>query len=586
MRSSQATMNKQRIPSALALMSTACLAASLLIVSDGCTQITNTTAVQCLSEAECLERGPDFANTTCSAATKTCVPVVQGVGLCSTNVECIARNGGTNSICRKRDKRCVVLQTAECPVIHGSKTEIENDKTIFVGLIDPGSAGPLGLLFNTITKFVQEDLALQTTGLPSVDGTPGTRPVVFVSCNEFGAGFEGLQRGARHLVDDVGVPAVVGPVDPENVLRVLAPIFLPNKIMSIAPTTFLSALNDLPNPIAPTPLIWRPQISDSVLVKVVAPFVKDVAAQKTIDMGIRTAGEPLRVLVLVEGNVQGIALQRRVQDILVFNDKSAVQNSLDMPPTYTVSNFGDFNDPTNNSNPTKKITSSLEQVFAFKPHVIVHSANVLTLPRVLGPLEALWPASSGPKPLHVSMNGSWLSERLFKIMATDVTLRSRIFIGLAKPAAGTDRLQTMFLNFKQRFPEFSTAATNPLVANIYDSAYLMIYALAAVGSKPLTGENIAVAMGRLQPPGTEILTEPDQFAKGFGVLAGGGNVDLVGLSGGLNFDNEGGVQGDAEIQCANVVNGNLMGFKGSKYSYSVAKKAAGFDTGVTKVDCP
>lgn len=576
-----------RIPSVKALVSTTCLAATLLIVSDACTYINNTTAVQCLSEAECLERGPAFANTTCSAQTKVCVPVVQNEGLCATNAECIQRNGGTSAICRKRDKKCVVLQTAECPVVHGKRTEIENDKTIFIGLIDPASAGELGLVFNKVVQYVQEDLSLQTAGLPSVDGTPGTRPVVFVGCNEFGAGIEGLQRGARHLVDNIGVPAVLGPIDSQNVLQVQAPIFLPNKIMSIAPVSVISALNDLPNPIAPTPLIWRPAISDAALVRVVAPFVDKVLAQRAIDLGIKTAGEPLRVLVLAEGNIPGVALQRRVQEILVFNGKTAVQNSMETPPTYSVSNFGDFNDPTNNPNPSKRITTSLQQVFAFKPHIIIHSSNILTVPRVFAPLEALWPASSGPKPLHVSLQSSWIAEATFKLLANDPTLRTRLFIASTKAPVGTDRLGTFFLNFKQRFPEFSQVSINPLIPNIYDSAYLMIYALAAVGSKPLTGENIAIAMSRLGPPGTETLTEPDQFAAGFGVLAGGGNVDLVGLSGSLDFDTkEGGVVGDSEIRCPTVQGGVVTNFQASKYSFSVAKAAAGFDTGATALDCP
>ena len=584
------TMTKlPRFPIVQALTSTACLAVTMLFAGDACTVVSNTTAVQCLSEAECLGRGADFAGTTCSAESKTCVPVVQSVGLCQTNAECTAKNGGSSSICRKKDRKCVVLQTAECPVVHGTKEQIENEKAIFVGLIDPASSSELGLIFNKVVQYVQEEFTVESGGgLPSIDGTPGTRPVVFVSCNEFGAGIEGLQRGARHLVNDIGVPSIVGPIDSQNVFAIEASILLPAKVMSITPVSVVSALNDLPNPIAPTPLIWRPAISDSALVKVVAPFVEGLLAQRTIDLAIRAASEPLRVLVLAEGNIVGVTLQRRVQEILKYNGgKTAIQNSMDTPPNYAVANFGDFNDPTNNPNPSRKITQALQQVYGFKPHIIIHSSNILTVPRVFASLEALWPSSSGPKPIHVSLQSSWISKPLFDVMATDPTLNRRVFVASTKADAGSGRIGTFFLNFKQKFPEFMNAANNPLIPNIYDSAYLMIYALAAVGNKPILGESVAVGMTRLGPPGMQLTDDPENVAQNLKVLTEGGNLDLVGLSGPLDFDvKEGGVLGDSEIRCPQLSGSTVIGFQSSKFSYSASRSAAGFDDGATALACP
>ncbi|MGH7285964.1 MAG: hypothetical protein ACRELY_30970, partial [Polyangiaceae bacterium] len=83
---------------------------------EGCSFL-NTTAVQCLSEAECLGKGPGFANTTCDPVTKTCVTVDAGVGDCNTNADCIAANASAPAICRKSDKKCAVLQSAECPFV-------------------------------------------------------------------------------------------------------------------------------------------------------------------------------------------------------------------------------------------------------------------------------------------------------------------------------------------------------------------------------------------------------------------------------------------------------------------------------------
>src|SRR4051812_2374028 len=72
--------------------------------AQGCSVVTNETAVQCTSEKECLDLGPEFANTTCDAVTKTCKKVEAPVE-CNTNAECGQK--APNSICRKRDHKCV-----------------------------------------------------------------------------------------------------------------------------------------------------------------------------------------------------------------------------------------------------------------------------------------------------------------------------------------------------------------------------------------------------------------------------------------------------------------------------------------------
>src|SRR5262245_50211847 len=84
--------------------------------SQACQSVTNATAVQCINEAECRAKGPEFANTTCDTVTRTCVPLpTSNPDACKTNAECISRAGGAPAICRKTDNTCVNVQTAECP---------------------------------------------------------------------------------------------------------------------------------------------------------------------------------------------------------------------------------------------------------------------------------------------------------------------------------------------------------------------------------------------------------------------------------------------------------------------------------------
>ena len=106
----------------------------------GCAAVTNTTAVQCTSEAECLGRGPEFAGTTCDKATKTCVKLPEDTDLCSKNQECIDRAGGAPAICQKATRKCVPLTTAECPTVLAKPGQLLDDNTVVIGVDPKGAA--------------------------------------------------------------------------------------------------------------------------------------------------------------------------------------------------------------------------------------------------------------------------------------------------------------------------------------------------------------------------------------------------------------------------------------------------------------
>ena len=95
-------------------LTTVAVGASMLAVNEGCSVVVNTTAIQCLSEAECQSRGGGFKNTTCDPQTKTCVPIPILSG-CTKSSDCVAGDAGTGpfTICRKSDGRCIPLRSPE-----------------------------------------------------------------------------------------------------------------------------------------------------------------------------------------------------------------------------------------------------------------------------------------------------------------------------------------------------------------------------------------------------------------------------------------------------------------------------------------
>ena len=130
-------------------------AATVAYVAPGCSFTTNTTAIQCTSEAECVALGPEFAGTTCDKTTKTCVKVPEDSDLCKTNKECIDLAGGQPAICRKSNHKCVNLLTTECPRVFAQPGQLLNDDTIVIGAETPVQTIELGDVMDETLKLFQ-----------------------------------------------------------------------------------------------------------------------------------------------------------------------------------------------------------------------------------------------------------------------------------------------------------------------------------------------------------------------------------------------------------------------------------------------
>jgi ABC-type branched-subunit amino acid transport system substrate-binding protein len=79
------------------------------------------------------------------------------------------------------------------------------------------------------------------------------------------------------------------------------------------------------------------------------------------------------------------------------------------------------------------------------------------------------------------------------------------------------------------------------VANAYDAAYAIAIGAAAAGASP-TGSAIATELGRMSDSGgTAVQIGPAQYQAGVNALLAGGNINLVGTSGPIDWDDHGDV---------------------------------------------
>jgi hypothetical protein len=573
-------------------LSLACIAlAGLVPGQGGCAAVTNTTAIQCTSEAECLALGPEFANSTCDGVKKVCVRGVESIGTCTKNQECLDQANGLPAICRRSDRKCVTLTTPECPLVFtkAGNSELADDNVVIIGSILPGLEIELGTVFERAGELAHFEISNnpEFRGLPPVPGsTAARRPLAMIQCREIGFGLDGPRRMAKHLATDVQVPLVIGPIGPTNIAST-SQIFQPARVMSILPLAYSSALDELAgNPIAPTPFKWRIGPDDRAGAAVSSEFIRRQLEPHLNGKGVST----IKVAIVATSDLFGRSASAELLKVLKFNKngdgspKTAAQNQAE--GNLRLFNFGDFEDIVGNPNPQGQIGASLGGVFLFKPNIILHAYTPAAISRIVFPIEGGWDTVTGgaPRPFQIGSPVFTGFGPLFPFFSAQPDGASRLFAlqvfsnpnGKAPPFSPAS---PAVLGFQQRFrdrnPDLAESASvlAQTTWTIYDAVYTAAYAITALRDKPLTGENIANVLSALRPPAIPINTydgPTGDLAKAYTELGAGRPVDLNGLSGPMDFDLKTGAPfANLEITCAKTSpSGAVTGMKGSGFHFS------------------
>ncbi len=530
-------------------------------VAQGCSSL-NTTEVQCLSQAECLAKGPSFANTTCSPVTKTCVVEEAGVGTCQHNTDCIALNNNQPAICRHSDNTCVNLATPECPyIIDTTKPPaVTNDDTVVIGYEAVTNVFGFGQQWENELQLVQNEFMKQTGtsngglgGLPTVGGSP--KPVIFVGCNEYNVGPNGLLAGAKHLVNEIQVPAMMGPFDDGHESVVMQEVTIPGQVVEFDPTGLSNANAALPNKLGGPPDYWRISGSETPDTVMVALAVSDGGELQKRWIAEGNKGAPWRVLIVEQTSIDGTSFTQDILSNLTINNEKGVALSQDSATLRVVTYGNPVTDPAGTPDPVTSAAAAVEAAISFKPQIIVYAnTNQYETPYVLNPIENQWPMGT-PLPLHVmtvntgqytevnSPDPNWF-KRLF---IADVSVPPSMMGIFTNPNLAMAQA-TFFTDYNTYF-DFGMTDPNYLAAQfvisihyeVYDDFFFTLAALAAVGSKPLTGANIAAAAQQLlaSPSGEVIQDSPGNWGMILSKLQAGNPVTLSGLSTVLSFDKTG-----------------------------------------------
>src|SRR5262249_11105057 len=127
---------------------------------------------------------------------------------CTTNRGCVEQHGGEPWLCRASDKKCAPIAIEDC-VPHFEPGDLEGEDTIWLGAMFP-TKGPLADAFGKMNaegaELARKEFARATGSLHGAGASLRVPRVALAVCDDA----ENPARAAHHLVEDVGVPAILG----------------------------------------------------------------------------------------------------------------------------------------------------------------------------------------------------------------------------------------------------------------------------------------------------------------------------------------------------------------------------------------
>ncbi|MEM9691776.1 MAG: ABC transporter substrate-binding protein [Myxococcota bacterium] len=525
--------------------------------SAACTALVFDDAEQCANDGECARFG---AGSTCGPD-GVCVAtgiVTGGTGgsggipapRCSDSAECITALDSPTGRCI--DGACVDLLSEDCQTIT-PETVSDVENTIFIGFMGPlsGDSASFGVPILSAVQLAASEIEEVASGVP-VPGSTSRQTLVVVACD---SQLDPL-RTARHLAEDIQVPAIIGPVFSGITLEVIDEVTIPAGVVTISPSATSPALTTFQD----QGLFWRTVPSDALQA---IPIADQITALETIITATPevNAGE-LKVANVRKGDAYGIGLTTELVDLVTFNGLSLNENSMNMD----FESF-EYDDPSANEVDYQPI---VDGILRFEPNIISLLGTNETINNILVPVEAGW--GSAVRPYYILPDGGQAEELLTAVDASP-ELASRIR-GTAPVQEGPN-----FSSFAFSFETATGNAPSVFTSTAYDATTLIAFALVA-GEGASPGFAVANGLTKLSD-GTRIDAGPAQLSTGFAALADGGTIDFVGASGDLDFDPETGeAQSNIDVWCVDPNAGSARFLStGLVYDATAGMMVGGFTCG-------
>lgn len=429
---------------------------------------------------------------------------------CATDADCRALGADfNNTVCR--EQVCRSLLNADCTELMGAQPG--------QGVLLLGFMGPVRGEFQSVGLPVKRGAEL---ALFQIDELSLERVSMLV-CHST----DDPARVARHLIDVARVPAILGPTF-SGVTIDTAPTTIDAGVLLMSASATSPAISGLDD----DDLVWRTAPSDALQARPLAELTQRLE-DELIAQGL---DEPLRVAVTVKQDAYGLGLQNEVVDLLELNGMSAV--AVGNQDHFRVISY---EDPT--TNPAVTFDDVVAELAEFEPHIVLGLGTNEVVTRVIVELEDLRP---NPKPIYLLPDGGRISE-VETITTGNPDLQSRI-LGTVPGDQDTPQYLSFASNFRTNFQSEPGA----FAAHGYDATYLLTYA-SLLGSST-SGKGMAEGLRRTSCKGG-VRTKPNDPTLQFDTAKAGGCVDYVGVSGELDFNEDGEASSAITVWCVSEKDG-------------------------------
>jgi serine/threonine-protein kinase len=439
---------------------------------------------------------------------------------CTGHAACVRKLGGAPAACSPAG-HCVLVENDRCHAAY-EPADLARDDVVWIGAMFPvsGDNARWGVPNMNAVELARRDFAQATAGLRSAQqGAGWPPPLAVVACDDA----QGSEESARHLVEDIGIPAVVG--FGHGTIALATSTFVPRRVLTLSAITLSPQLSSIPTEPGHPRMVFRTTYNNASTARALAALIARVEAQLRTNH-VLAVGDAMRVALVRAKDPSAAALAETLFDALVFNGKSALLNG----DAYRELSI----DVDQQAEQTPKAAAELAT--SYRPHVVVFATDA-ALPVAI---EQAWMERSF-RPIYLT--NTPLADDLLAFVGRHPDRRQRVF-GLASVSTTTPNARFV-VHYNEVFadPIVRTLAPN----SAYDAFYLAAYSSYAVAPEPIDGEKLARAIVRLLPPGTPVDVGPSGILSAAGALHRGEGIDFNGSVGRLDFDV---ATGDAPVDLA------------------------------------
>lgn len=447
---------------------------------------------------------------------------------CDTHADCATKYKSSFSADPRAcvDHQCVELLTDDCPFTlpisdEGKYELLKTSDAIILGAFSSVVNGSSSHIITHNFDLAVQEVHNTIRGVQR--GTTQSHEIMMVVCDGFHyASKEDLLAPAKHLIEDLKIPGIIGTLPVEDQQYVVQQLGLDNGVFFMMPLYSDQLLINL----ADSGLVWH-MLSGADSLGVSYQPLLDMVTDHLKNLGTLGDTEDLRV-TLVTGRDEPLlaGLGDYFTKHVTFNNNLAKDNvtgGTGVPGTFT---SRDTTSDVTDKNFDQ--TQVIQDVVASTPHVIVGATSGEMLAHIIPGIESTWDAATMDgthpdgldrpfyilSPLDYNQKSAMTTLLNGDTSAMDgkVPLRERI-LGINWQAAEDPSVYNDYLLRYQQ--AWTTNAAG--YENFYDSAYYLMYAVA--GAKgPLTGTAIVSGMQRLTSGSQSYSVGPDDMVTATSLL--------------------------------------------------------------------